>query len=272
MPSLAAVAHVTIQFIGIIMFNQEKGVRAILPRIPDQVVTGKIAEAQPTGIQLTSLQAQQSAQKPDAIEPHTAFIAFLEQDVIYDGWQRKTLDSGTVDNSAYSYVLLNNDHVIFDTLGVTNNVIVPTNKPRDLGLGKLSFGKGVKPSLNDRFQPPDYAGAAGVIEIPAGEIQACKAAVKGMDGITRTDTTLGLNMNGLLVVRTTDGSKYIVLRPTATIYVANAPWPWVTNHMHVAGNYTYEHWKAYYLMTTQPGSDIAPAEPGWSSPGCDAAQ
>ena len=234
MSLLAAAASATIQLIGIVMVSQQgPTLQAIIPKIPPPPVHGAA---------------------PVNIEPHMAFISFPKSKVLYNGWGTPLTDL----TNGYAYVLLDHDEIVFDTLGVKNERI-RTDRNKPLPVPTLTFSG--PHSLIQPYQTASNLGTAGVVDIPEGSLTPCHAQVIGMPGVlTRTDTQVKLNTNGVIVIRTIDGSKILTLLANDNIYINNVPKPWALHH-ETDPNYALHHWQMYYLMTTQPNGTQAPQDP-----------
>jgi hypothetical protein len=250
--STLAVAAATVQFIGIILMSRENGgVHAIIPPVP------------PPSAVVTSGSGARSV--PIDIEKHTAFIAFPTTAVIFNGWGSPLSTFTASTNMAFSYVELHGEEIVFDTLSRKNSVVTGQN----LDLPKMSFPTPTPAPLRPEYRAP-YKGAVGVVDLPQGDLHACKASLMKGPSITRTDTQLKLQTNGVIVIRTVNGSKAIVLWANEQTYVANVPMVWATTLQH-DNHHAFGHWKAYYLMTMRPDINIAPAEPTWTTPQCTGA-
>lgn len=241
MSFLAAAAKATIQFIGIIvMSHQGPTLQAIIPKIPPPQTSAAVG-----------------------IEPHTAFIAFPKSAVLYNGWGTAPTDL----TNGYAYLLLDHDEIIFDTLGVKNEPIF-TSKNKRLPVPTLTFSGTQPVSWNQPYQMPSNAGTAAVVDIPEGALGPCHAKVTNIDGVlTRTDTKVELNTNGVIGIRTVDGSKVLMLVANDHIYINNVPMNWALTHG-IDPHFPLHHWQMYYLMTTQPNGTKAPQDPPGRIPDC----
>jgi|GEM_PF-5466816 len=273
MPSIAA-ATATIHFIGIILFANDNGIHAIMPKIPDvperrTELTYATKDFKPdlNAYRVATPHELHSAQQTtppapgaavsNAIDAHTALIAFRTSEKIYSAWPVVALNGK---NAGWSYVELHGEELTFDTLSLSVTNPTPSQNPQ---LPKLkSVTSSQAPPLTARFKPP-YSGAAGVIDIPRGVLSSCTAFVIGHGDTTRADTKLSLNHSGLIVIRmsapSADPSKVIVLKPNHEIYVANAPMQWITSFGQ--GNGSPDHWHAYYQMTNEPTNNNQPKSP-----------
>jgi hypothetical protein len=265
-----------IHFIGICLFStqppNQPGVHVILPRIVAQSAnpTDRIARndfqevrtpAKPAAAPsaLTQVPTILHPTGPD-VEPHIAFIAFPTTSVMSEvGWHAVPLPQANPEG--LSYIELRGEHVRFHTLNGLNDP-VPTGVSLPLPKVRNSCNA---TSLTPAFQPngnAGYTGASGVIEIVDGKLSACSATVtdttSGQPVVSnRVDTQLTMTFNGAIVIRTTDGSKVLVLSGATPIYVANVPVPWPATFTHASNS--LPHYLAYYRMTNNPNPSSCPA-------------
>ncbi|HEV7240102.1 MAG TPA: hypothetical protein VGQ36_12755 [Thermoanaerobaculia bacterium] len=234
-----------IQFIGIVLFSaqipNDPGIHAIVPRIahshhPNTTVVSFV----------------------EGVEDHKAVILYRAEDRLTGSplWKPKKLRN-------WEYVELNGERVQFITDGGNDASAVPILLPRT-GAGSCDVYQ-VKPALRPQFQFP-YRGAAGVIDIPAGALDACET------GSSRVDTRLAIKTRNVLVItakKPGEKAKTITLDAEAVVYVANVPPSFLTDSPDVIHASGEPHWDAYNDMLDKPcASRPEPAKPvGLSS--CD---
>jgi len=208
-----------------------------------------------------------------SVEPHVAIIAFKKGSVLAaNGWTPADLATANPGENL-QYIQLAGEHIRIDTMPGLNPPIAQqfSQLSTDLPLPRIA---GCSPTLKPAYQPPAYSGAAGVIEILSGTLHGCNAEVKDQSGVkvveNRVDTEWTVRHNGAIVIRTTDGSKSLVLDPSAgQITVANVPMPWVSSFAQPLVN-TEPHYVAYYNMTTSsaPAQCAALGGPLRTVPAC----
>ncbi|MEA2465757.1 MAG: hypothetical protein QOJ98_3504 [Acidobacteriota bacterium] len=222
---MTAATDVLIFFVGLTVWSEQVpsdcGVKAILPRV--------VHESPP------------SPNRPPHVQNHAAGIVFrADSFVSLEGWGGCPRVLGTGEdapcdapngptgsngpNDAFWYVPLDGDPVRFVTNGATN---VPASL-HGLKLPRLQQELcPAKPTLTGPYQPP-YSGAAAVVTLPEGTLQACMSVPADADG--RLDTRLRLKTAGNLVI---DGStmrdiRRLQLKPRPAggpieVMIANVP-------------------------------------------------
>ncbi|HYK05845.1 MAG TPA: hypothetical protein VE974_29130 [Thermoanaerobaculia bacterium] len=202
---MAAATDVLIFFVGLTVWSEQIpsdcGVKAILPRVVHE--------------------KQRSQEPTPHVQNHAAGIVFrADSFVSLEGWecprilgtdQSVPCDAATAPTEAFWYVLLDGDPVRFLTNGATN---VPASL-QGVTLPRLQQDLcPLRPALTGPYQPP-YSGAAAVVTLPVGTLQACISVPPDSDG--RLDTRLQLKTDGNLVI---DGST---MRETKQLQLKSRP-------------------------------------------------
>jgi len=230
-----------IQFIGIVLFSaqvpNDPGVHAILPRI------GHVHTIHSNNT--TAGPAEEQESFIDDVESHVAAILYRKTDRldIPGAWRA----DGTLKND-WQYVLLDGEHVQFLSNGRNGQPTIPVTLPR-AGIAE-SCNLIAAPTLRSPFQAP-YRGTIGVIDIPAGTLDACETP-----STNRVDTRLFIDTDGVLVIAATkpgNRAKTISLDADAVVYVANVPPGYVLTGEELIGG-GEPHWDAYNDMLDQPCS------------------
>ena len=252
-----------IQFIGIVLFStgiqRDPGVHAILPRITH---TPHVEHA----INKGDLHAMTSSD-PDTVQDHVAVVLYRTKDVIdkSKGWSvsNKTLSGG------WEFVQLDGDQLQFFTTERNPEPKIPAGLPLAMAPNSVCLTEAKEPvQLSEAFQAPNYKGAAGVVNIPFGTLQACTARSGGDNG--RVDTSLLLKTDGLLVIGAKNPienkGKTITLTGNAIVYVANIPPHYLfTGKMEPPTG--QPHWMAYTAMLDT--TCVAPPETVVADETCD---
>lgn len=237
-----------IQFIGIVLFStaiqKDPGVHAILPRVGEHVHSEQV-------INKGELQGPVD-ENPAGVEHHVAVILYRTRDVISKskGWSvsNKTLSGG------WEFVELDGDQLQFFSTERNPEPKLPRDLPLAIAPGTRCMTEATEAvHLTDAFQAPNYKGAAAVVNIPFGILQACSAhsRTSNSNSNNRIDTTLLLKTDGLLVVgakNPVEGKgKSITLTGNAIVYVANIPphYLFTGEAQPPSGD---PHWMAYTAM------------------------
>lgn len=173
--------EVIIFFVGLTLWSEkvpnECGLKAILPTVVHQ--TGGVS----------------SLGNGAHVQDHKAAIVFSEASYVgQTGWGEPGRLQRGPNDPVYRVVWLDGDHVRFETGGAPNypaslaGLVLPQLK-QQLCPTKLA--------LRSPFKPP-YGGAAAVIALPEGKLQACVSLPADSPG--RLDTQLDLKTNGILVI------------------------------------------------------------------------
>ena len=204
-----------VQFIGIIMMTagvpNDPGVHAIVPRIERSGLGSPVERRQAVP------RTQRSAAgivpfRPQGVEAHTALILYQTSARIGEAdWTPVPF------GEAYEYVVLKGERLQFVTGAVNAAPAVPRDLPRACPTTTTT--------LQASFQAPQYAGAAAVVDIGEGFLEACLAQPGGTAN-GRADTRLFLKTNGTLVLvgtKANQEAKTITFQPDARVYIANVP-------------------------------------------------
>ena len=192
-----------IHFIGIVMLTasvpNDPGVHAIVPRIDG---SGTIL-----------LRRASSPSKPQGVEAHTAVILYQKSKKIgISNWTPTTF------RTTWEYVVLQGERLQFVTTAPNVTPSIPSQLPHACPTM----------TLQSSFQPPDFTGAAAVVDIPEGSIDVCLAnpSTSGDEMTRRADTRVFVKTNGSLVVVATKPNapaRTITFSADATVYIANIP-------------------------------------------------
>lgn len=242
----AAATDVLIFFVGLTMWSEkipkDCGVKAILPRVVHtSPISTKpaIRREGPSTPQSATAASRAVAAVPHRDSPHVqnhaaAIVFHSESFVSQYGWgQPRILPSGsqapgtgeqTQPVEVFWYIPLDGDHVRFVTNGASND---PASL-KDVKLPQLQQELcPARPTLAAAYQPP-YRGAAAVIALPEGTLQACLNVPPDSDG--RLDTRLDMKTIGNLVISasTMRDTKELRLKPRRAggpieVMIANVP-------------------------------------------------
>jgi hypothetical protein len=242
MSATAAVTEVIILFAGLTVWSDQiptdYGVKAILPRVVHDASTDAVH---------------------NGVEEHTAAIVFRRADLENpEEWAAdlETLESGTgasTADSVFQYVRLDGESVRFGTNGATNTapvlggVMLPRLQ-RDLCPAAQR--------LTADYQHP-YEGAAAVVALPQGRLQACLSLPADSDG--RLDTRLDLKTAGTLVISIGPTRKLRLKPPPQgrpiVVMIANMPTPFFTGSVPTRDprgvSNLISHEAAYHAMTVR---------------------
>jgi len=196
------------------------------------------------------------------VEPHTAMIAFRACDYRGSvGWDPVALPVEDGEAVQWLYVKLeHSERVRFESNGTSPQAttvedgllphviheVYPQAEQRD-------------PSVNLRpeYQPPNYSGAAAVVEIPPGRLSSC-----GGGNGTRADTQVALNTPDGTFAVTSGAKKLFLRRSDAAVTIANLPMG--DHHELDRHSFSQDHYTVYCAMVNGRHKDCAPPE--WAAP------
>jgi hypothetical protein len=244
---LSATATSIVQLIGIITMttslSNDGHLQAVAPKIPALKSSALHTERMATQASDTIHDAT------DDVEPHTALILFRTCDYVSSqGWPPMALEK----EKGFLYVQLAGERI----------EIVPEGRRSPQTSSRTNF---VKPKLNipyvthladscptftdvnGAFKEPDFIGAATVIDLPFGTVDACKGNPHG-GSTSRIDTRVTIPNSGHIVLHATrPKDKQIVLAGNARIYVAHIPSSYITGKQ--PQDFHSPHFRAYYSMS-----------------------
>jgi hypothetical protein len=233
-----------VQFIGIIMMTagvpNDPGVHAIVPRIERSgIPTSPVDRRQAVARAHRSAAGISVPFHPQGVETHTAVILYEKSAKVgISNWTPVTF------RQTWEYVVLTGERLQFVTGAVNAAPAVPRDLPRACPTN----------ALQTNFQPPQYAGAAAVVDIDEGFLDVCLARPANSSATGRADTRLFLKTNGSLVIVGTKANapaKTITLVPDARLYIANIP----PRHLDIAGAPTISSGPAHHTVyDTMTGS------------------
>ena len=223
----------TIHFIGLCLFTTMAGtdgtLHVVLPRVQS---SGVVANA--TGDSTSALAG---------VENHTAFLAFKKSDLLKAiDWTPQPLPG----QPGYQYIVLRGEAIRFHANAPNAATAgAPAGLPpvESCGTSKLRAG----------FTAADSSGAAAIVRIPSGTLEACSARPAGSKASARIDTKLRLSNDGDLVVsgETKQDTRMLFLKGNAMLYVANLPSQWVNNAVHQHQHDSPPHELVYPAMLEQ---------------------
>lgn len=228
-----------IQFIGIVLFSaqipNDPGVHAILPRITEdhhhvQMISSK-TETDSENVSFV-----------DGVEEHVAVIFYRKKDLLdtVGSWRQ----DGTTSNG-WEWVELDGEHIQFISDAKNDEPTIPASLPH----ASCPAKRDLKPvTLRTQFQSP-YKGAAGVIDIRGGRLDACETNT--IDTASRVDTRLFLKSENAIVIvgkKPGERAKTIALDSDAVVFVANVPPPMLKTGIQPMQGDSEPHWNAYNDM------------------------
>lgn len=188
--------EVFVFFVGLALWSEEVpndcGVKAILPRVEHTTCGENVHHpaASPSPVSLLPIQNHQAA----IVFPGYSFVresSLLAQ----NGWgapQELPGQDSAEDDEKLLFVKLDGESVRFLTNGATN-------APADLTGLKLAHVREqlcpARSTLGPEYQPP-YKGAAAVVALPGGTVQACLSVPD--ESVGRLDTRVNMKTNGTL--------------------------------------------------------------------------
>lgn len=197
---MATPTDVVIFFVGLTLWSQQIpndcGVKAILPRVEHTTCDGSAhgPAASPSPVSLLPIQKHQAA----IVFPKYSFLPKTSP-LSQDAWGTPEELPGqnlTNDSEKLLFVRLDGDLVRFLTNGATN---VPANLT---GMRLARVREQLCPArstLRAEYQPPYYSGAAAVVALPEGGLQACLSVPAESLGrldtrvVMKTIDTLGIS-------------------------------------------------------------------------------
>jgi hypothetical protein len=254
MPLFETAATAVVHTLGIMALSYSLSpdghLQAIVPRIEPERTKHKIKAT--ADIQKTK------------VESHAALLAFRASDRIGGNWKPAKHPAA----KGYLYVELDGEQI-----HLIDGLPTPTVKQQPASIPGLPGLQTCCPdaTLRAEFQPPKFSGAAAVVNFPLGnsKTETCGATVAGTKSTElrrRIDTRIAVDNNGKLIVRS--GSKEIILKGSAELYLANIPrWALVNQKGHTGGGVA--HFQVYYAMVQfSPSCDFNKCYPAASAT-CD---
>jgi hypothetical protein len=215
--------HVVILFVGLTLWSQQIpndcGVKAILPRVEHTTHAGSAhgLATSPSPVSLLPVQKHRAA----IVFPRYSFRS-------QNGWGAPTElpeQNLTDESEKLLFVPLDGDSLRFDTNGAAN---VPANLT---GMRLARVQEQLCPAKNTlraEFQPPHYSGAAAVVALPEGTLQACLSVPA--ESLGRLDTRVAMKTIDTLRIfgGTMSNQKELCLQPRSAgqpiqLMIVNVP-------------------------------------------------
>jgi len=182
------------------------------------------------------------------VEDHVALLLFPNESYVADvNWKPQ---SDAVNNPGYSFVRLDKERIRFQT-----DIPNTATSLQNLRLPRMQKDCCKTMNLDKNYLPP-YKGAAAVVDIAQGDVNACQ--VGSIYGRNRLDTEIALKSNnGLLTIAATIGTatKEIRLKPNSSgridVIVANVPASYLKNQFDPKPETALDgvpHYHTYYDM------------------------
>src|ERR1044072_8065958 len=222
MPSTTAV----IQIIGIFLMSYQivpGSLVAVAPRI--SCPTEKEVKADTAAFAMSST----------GIEAHEALLVFPQRQYkSNEDWAPKAYPG----RPGQLYVKLDGEKIRFITGVVTRDT---PDGPADLRLPHV-YGECCKDAeLRPEYMPPDYSGAAAVLDLSNGRIDTCTVG-------TRADTVVNIANKGSLTVEGTKGNRTKRITFSGDVYLVFANVPVDATEPKAACHSKTPHYKAYGAM------------------------
>jgi len=234
---LSATATSIVQLIGIITMttslSNDGHLQAVAPKIP--------------ALHKNAILADENHDGTDGVEPHTVLILFRTCDYLSSqGWPPEGLEK----DPGFLYVQVSGERIEIVPEGNSSaSALKPPNPvKRALNIPYLRHLKDSCPEMtdvNNAFKEPDFSGAATVIDLPIGTVDACTS-----NGTSRIDTRVTIPNDGHIIIHATRPTdKRIVLAGNAKIYVAHVPRSYIKGPPPPEGRYPQSHFNAYFSMS-----------------------
>jgi len=235
MPATAA-APAMLHIIGIVLMTKIGGhYQGIAPRIANAPAAMK---------QNAPHAATHSINSISGIEKHTAFLAFLQEDVRNNkGVKLLSFPSPTL--KKLRYVPLDGVQITFES-ELTSRAQKSTP---DLQLAHLQTWCPAAKTLRPEFQGPDFTAAAAVADFSrVGPLTACTATAPDVSS-TRLDTQVMIENKGELTITIKKGrdTRRIRLKGDAHFYFANLPASFLDPNATALSD-SPPHFEAYFQM------------------------
>jgi hypothetical protein len=242
-------AAAVIEFVGLCMFkagDAKYPVHVVLPNVQQTTTTHQHAGPVAGQKDIQLVQNDKRRFTPViTMDQHTAIIAWLGPPIAAVNWTPQTLKPVP----QYQYVELKGEQIRIVASTANDRPTIPQTLPR------VTYQCGAQRLIAPDYSAPNYAKAAGVVKIEAGDLFSCRPRINGIPA-SRVDTRLRYRTNGPIVIETlTKPVKRLTLKAADLVVIGNVPTVWVNSAPNTAMSLHGEagHYQGFYTMLTGAG-------------------